>query len=107
MLQYSLNIEYPYITFTNLNNSKSVKINVAKEFPTYCCDKNVLSSYYRENTSGEIVRIPGISKVIIKEGNNIYTRISQFELDKYEYDSGFTDSDNSKIYSYLLEKIGD
>ncbi len=45
--------------------------------------------------------------MVIKEGNNIYTRISQFELDKYEYDSKFIDSDNAKIYSYLTDNIGD
>ena len=50
-----------------------------------------------------MIKPPANSRVVIIDGDNIYTRITQFELDRYE--SRFPDSDNGKLYNYLIEKF--
>ena len=90
----------------NSNTNQKVEVNLSKDFPGYCCNGNVINTYYKINgNSNDIVRInpPFNSRVVILDGDNVYTRISQWELDRYECDD--IHSDNGKIYNYLVSKF--
>ncbi len=107
-MEYSIDSYYTeggnvFMIFKNKKNKK-IEVNLKKDFPEYCCGQDVLSTYYRDQ-NGTILKIspPANSRVVIIDGDNIYRRITQFELDRYE--SRFPDSDNGKLYSYLIEKF--
>tara|TARA_Y100000589_G_C27125843_1_gene618476 strand:- start:190 stop:576 length:387 start_codon:yes stop_codon:yes gene_type:complete len=93
------------ITMQFKNNENIVEVNLSQDFPGYCCG-DIINSYYKINgNNNDIVRIdpPYNSRVVIVDGDTVYTQISQWELDRYE--SHDVNSDNGKLYNYLQEKF--
>ena len=104
-MEYSIDSYYTenddvFMIFKN-NKNKKIEVNLKRDFPEYC--RNPGTYYKDQNGIICMIKPPANSRVVIIDGDNIYTRITQFELDRYE--SRFPDSDNGKLYNYLIEKF--
>ena len=88
------------ITVEFNNSEKKVVINI-NSYSQYLKKSN---KHYVDTKNGSLVMIDDmivIRKVFIIDGDTIYKRADQWEYDKFENDN-FPDSDNSKLYLYLL-----
>ena len=94
----------PYIVFTR-SDGKEFKFDIINQYREYSRPLNTL--YISDK--GKIVTIESNRVVVISEGINgpVYTRIKQFEFDRYNYYLSDDEKikDNSDIYNAIVNGI--
>ena len=89
------------VTFS-CKGKENIDINLTTEFPDYC---GVNDKHYIVNGGLEIVIIkpPANSRAVIVDANNVYTRATQYQLDRFEFIHFNTD--NGRMYKRLLNNF--